>query len=226
VPPASRVRQPSLIEGIALDQMSPQHFRGPDAELGTAPRLYAVADENDDVEAVRGNRLVGGGNVQILHIAVPGQRVLARHIVNVLRDDRSLTTAQLTYLRLGQPDGVMVQAHVQPDLAIGCLVEDDLATRVLPLRSSDQRLEIGSHHALHAANGGILLKFSHRETSRAPSLTQRFERHVEADLWRNLKQSATVLGTFVRCIGEPSIVRRSTPARSSSSAKRTTRSGG
>ena len=66
-------------------------------------------------------------NVQILQIAFLRQLALAEHVVEVLGDDRPLPPEQLGHLRLSQPDRVVVQAHVEPDLTAWGLLENDLA---------------------------------------------------------------------------------------------------
>src|SRR5262249_7000535 len=49
-------------------------------------------------------------------------------VPDVLGDHRPLPPEQLGHLRLGQPDRVALQTHLDPHLSIRCLVEDDLAT--------------------------------------------------------------------------------------------------
>ncbi len=57
------------------------------------------------------------------------QFALPERVPDVLGDDRALPPEQLGHLRLGQPDRLPIEAHIDPDLAVWGLVDDHLTAR-------------------------------------------------------------------------------------------------
>jgi hypothetical protein len=49
----------------------------------------------------------------------------------MLADDGTFTAKQLRHLGLAEPDGVSLQAHIERDLAVGSLEQDDLIEGLL-----------------------------------------------------------------------------------------------
>jgi len=148
-----QVAQAMGVDRIALDEVAAQHAGGPDAKLGAPLRLDPVADGDDDVEVVEPDRLVGAGNVQILHIAFFVELALAEHVAKVLGDHRPLAAEQIRDLLLAEPDGVTGQMDVERDGAVFGLVEDDLSSRR------------GRRVCLHAASSSATVSGSSRAAS-------------------------------------------------------------
>ena len=61
--------------------------------------------------------IVTSRNVQILHIAFPDQLTFCKHVLDVFGDDRTLSTEKICHLRLGQPDGLMLQTYIDTHTA-------------------------------------------------------------------------------------------------------------
>ncbi len=126
--------QTLFVDGVALDQMIAEHLGGPLAKLGAALRFHSVADRNDDVEIVMGNRLVGKSNVHNLHIAFFVQLSLAKYIAEVLGDNRPLPLEQLRQLILSQPDRFVVKLDFQTGFAVLRLKKNNFPAAKLIIR--------------------------------------------------------------------------------------------
>ncbi len=77
------------MDSVTLREMLFEDLGGPDAELGTAFRLDAVADGDDHIQAVKGDRLVGICNVHFLHIAIFLEFTFRKDVPNMFGEDRS-----------------------------------------------------------------------------------------------------------------------------------------
>jgi len=120
--------QARLVERVAAQKVLAQSPGRPDAKLRATRGIDAVAHGDDGVEAVESHRLVGRSNVHFLHIAFGRQLVVGQRPLDVTGYHRSFTAEQLGHLHLREPDRFVLEADVEADLAVGGLVEDDLAT--------------------------------------------------------------------------------------------------
>src|SRR3972149_9003558 len=117
------------MQRVSLKEVVTKGARGPDPEGGATRGLHAVPDGNDDVEVVASDRLVRRSNVQILHIAHLVKLPFPENVVQMPGYDRPVPPEQFSHLRLCQPARRPFQPHVYPDLPIGVLVNNHLATR-------------------------------------------------------------------------------------------------
>lgn len=78
------------VQRVAADEVFAQGSGSPDPELGAARGLDPVPNRDDHIEVVEGHRLVGAGNVQILHIAFLVQLAFAEYVPDMLGNDRAL----------------------------------------------------------------------------------------------------------------------------------------
>jgi hypothetical protein len=131
--------QPALVERETPQQVLPQGPGRPDAELGPAPGVDAVADREDHVEVVEVDLALDLSDTLPLNCCIScnscGGIELSRgeDPTQVPGDDGLVPLEQLGDLVQGQPDRLPLQAHVHPHLAILGLEDDDLsAGRVLP----------------------------------------------------------------------------------------------
>ena len=85
----ARLAKAALVQRVAADEVFAERAGRPDAELRTALGFHAVSDGDHHIQAVDGDWFVGGSNVQILHIASRVQLSLAKHVRDVLGDDRA-----------------------------------------------------------------------------------------------------------------------------------------
>gem|GEM_PF-6577889 len=69
VKPAAHVLQEFVVHGEALGEIFARHAGRLTPELRAAWRFNPIADRNDSVEVVEGDRFVGISNAQKLHIA-------------------------------------------------------------------------------------------------------------------------------------------------------------
>ena len=120
-----------LTERIATQEMVAQGPCRPDAELGAAHGVDAVAHGDDGIEAVQDQRLVGECIMHFLHIAFGRQLVVGERLANVTRDHRLVAAEQLDHLLLREPDRFVLEPHVEVHLTVRRLEEDDLAAVVL-----------------------------------------------------------------------------------------------
>lgn len=72
--------QPLFVDGVPLDDVLFENPRGPLAEAGALLRLDPVADGDDDIQVVEGNRLIGICKMHFLHIAFFVQLPLTENI--------------------------------------------------------------------------------------------------------------------------------------------------
>lgn len=125
------------VDRVTADQVLTQRAGRPDAELGAAQGLDAIADGNDEVQVVvldlarNGSTPLGSNLCKFCTGCYGIQFPLPEGATDVLGDDRPLAPEQLGHLLLGEPDGLMVQPHVDPHLAVRCFVEDDFSARNL-----------------------------------------------------------------------------------------------
>ena len=89
----------------------PFFFYGPDAELRAALRFHAVADGDDHVEVVINGLVdfpVGGSSCIICTYCFLRQFPFLEEVADVLGDDGAFPLEQIRYLRLGQPDRLVL----------------------------------------------------------------------------------------------------------------------
>jgi len=120
--------QAHLAERVAAEKVLAQSPGRPNAELRTARGFDAVAHGDDGVEAVESQRPGGRSIMHFLHIAFGRQLVVGQRPLDVTGYHRLVTAEQLGHLLLREPDRFVLEADVEADLAVGGLVEDDLAT--------------------------------------------------------------------------------------------------
>jgi hypothetical protein len=60
--------------------------------------------------------------MHFLHIALRWEFSLREYVPKVPREDRLITPEELDHLRLRQPDGLMIESYVDPDLTVRSLV--------------------------------------------------------------------------------------------------------
>ncbi|MDT4849506.1 hypothetical protein FQZ97_836300 [compost metagenome] len=113
--------QAPAVEAVALQQMVLENAIGPDAEAGTLHRLDAIADGNDDVEAVMEGFVgfaVRGSSPEIPDNCRLVQLPLMEDVADMFTDRTDVLIEQLRHLPLGQPDGFPFQAHLGEVLAL------------------------------------------------------------------------------------------------------------
>ncbi len=133
--PQATLGKPSPVEGVAADQMFAEPAGGPLAELRAPQGLDAIPDGNDDVE------------IEVLDLACDPtptfrsnlcrfctgcsafQFSLLKYVEHVPIHHRAIPLKEIGHLPHGQPDGLLFQAHVQRDLTVRGLIDDDLAAR-------------------------------------------------------------------------------------------------
>lgn len=126
--------QPAVVERVPVQEVIAQGPRRPDAEQGAPLGVDAVSDRQDGIQVEVLNLVglaVGGSVCKLCTYCTPFQLPFLEHVAEVLRDDRSFTSEQLRHLLLAQPNRVQLQPHIDPHLAVGCLVDDDLTAQRL-----------------------------------------------------------------------------------------------
>jgi hypothetical protein len=121
--------------GGTLPAGTVKHAGGPDAELGAAPRVDAIADGDDGIEVVvpdspphlpatlRLNYREILGSCCLLQLA------LAEDVLQMESDVIGRSVEDLREVSLGEPDRLALQPDVDPDPAAGGLVDDEIAAR-------------------------------------------------------------------------------------------------
>src|SRR6218665_602917 len=114
--------QALVIQCKTLDQILAQTLCSPDAKLRATPRLDAITNWDDHIQAIQLYRFVGKGNVQNLHIALFRLFTLGLHIADMLGDERAFPLEQLGDLLLCQPPRFTIHAHIHTNEAVFGLV--------------------------------------------------------------------------------------------------------
>jgi hypothetical protein len=84
--------EPLFVQRVPTQKMLPQGLCGPNSELSALLGLNSIANRDDGIQAVKGDRFIGRSNVHILHIAISVQLTLGEDIIYVLCHDGALAT--------------------------------------------------------------------------------------------------------------------------------------
>ena len=117
--------QQFVVHGKAFDEIFTQHTGRPAPELRSTQGFHAISDRNDHVKAVEGNRFVGMGNVQKLHIAFFVNLAFRDSVIDMPSDDRPVSLEQFSHLCLREPDSFVFHADVNTGFPVFCLIHDN-----------------------------------------------------------------------------------------------------
>jgi hypothetical protein len=99
---------------------------GPDAELGALLRFDTVADRDNHIKIVVIRRLLlKFGNSEFLHNLAFDQFPFGEDILDMFVNGGFGLAEQLRHMLLRQPDGLVLQMHIDSDLALLVLINEN-----------------------------------------------------------------------------------------------------
>ena len=123
----------AVVDGKALDEVLLQYLPCPDTEIRTAFTLHAIANGDDDIEAIISNRLLHSINTQKMRVVILGDFFLFKHIINMFTNCLSIPVEQHSHLIGTKPHRLTLNPHVNLRLSVLRLIDDDFILHNLPI---------------------------------------------------------------------------------------------